>query len=152
MTSQIATERQQRVRRLASLRTALAARVAELRTAQAPYRYAYLLRNLDHFGNFISKNRCAAMRAAVKHVPPPDITHVLRTPDFINGTMRDYQLKGLNWLLNQHLNGVGGLLADEMGLGKTLQMVAFLAVLKHRFNVTGTPIDGAIFANSNATH
>jgi hypothetical protein len=28
--------------------------------------------------------------------------------------MRDYQLRGLNWLINLHAHAVGGILADEM--------------------------------------
>ena len=40
----------------------------------------------------------------------------------VGGTMRDYQLEGLNWMINLHDNGISGILADEMGLGKTLQV------------------------------
>ena len=47
----------------------------------------------------------------------------------INGTMREYQLRGLKWLVGLHDNGVGGILADEMGLGKTLQ-VCVICVLR----------------------
>lgn len=31
--------------------------------------------------------------------------------------MRDYQLRGLNWLISLYENNVNGILADEMGLG-----------------------------------
>lgn len=47
-----------------------------------------------------------------------------------NGTMRPYQLDGLNWMIGLYDNGISGILADEMGLGKTLQTLAFLAYLK----------------------
>lgn len=40
------------------------------------------------------------------------------TPKYINGEMRDYQIRGLNWLLSLYENGINGILADEMGLGK----------------------------------
>ena len=41
------------------------------------------------------------------------------SPGYIQGgTMRDYQVAGLNWLINLHENGISGILADEMGLGK----------------------------------
>lgn len=40
------------------------------------------------------------------------------TPSYINGAMRDYQLRGLNWLISLFENGMNGILADEMGLGK----------------------------------
>ena len=42
------------------------------------------------------------------------------------GTMRDYQLEGLNWLLSLHQRDLNAILADEMGLGKTLQTLAHL--------------------------
>jgi hypothetical protein len=32
----------------------------------------------------------------------------------INGTMRAYQLQGLNWMVSLHHNGLNGILADEM--------------------------------------
>ncbi|KAK7746356.1 chromatin remodeling complex Adenosinetriphosphatase [Cytospora paraplurivora] len=59
------------------------------------------------------------------------------SPAFINGTMRDYQVAGLNWLVSLHENGISGILADEMGLGKTLQTIAFLGYLRHIMGITG---------------
>ena len=32
----------------------------------------------------------------------------------IDGTMRAYQLQGLNWMVSLHHNGLNGILADEM--------------------------------------
>ena len=48
------------------------------------------------------------------------------------GTMRSYQLKGLEWLLYMFDRGLSPILGDEMGLGKTLQTISFLAALKER--------------------
>ncbi|KAG9311922.1 SNF2 family DNA-dependent ATPase [Chiua virens] len=59
------------------------------------------------------------------------------SPSFINGTMRAYQLQGLNWMVSLHHNGLNGILADEMGLGKTLQTISFLSYLKHYRAVHG---------------
>ncbi|CAC5422274.1 SMARCA5 [Mytilus coruscus] len=47
------------------------------------------------------------------------------------GEMRDYQLRGLNWMISLHKNGINGILADEMGLGKTLQTISLLGYMKH---------------------
>ena len=33
-------------------------------------------------------------------------------------TLKEYQLKGLNWLGTLYEQGINGILADEMGLGK----------------------------------
>ena len=66
------------------------------------------------------------------------------------GTLKDYQLRGVKWLLTLYQHGVNGILADEMGLGgsnseptrshfidyflfrlgKTLQTIAFVASLR----------------------
>jgi SWI/SNF-related matrix-associated actin-dependent regulator of chromatin subfamily A member 5 len=59
------------------------------------------------------------------------------SPGFIQGTMRDYQVAGLNWLISLHENGISGILADEMGLGKTLQTISFLGYLRHIMGTTG---------------
>lgn len=40
-----------------------------------------------------------------------------KTPSYIKGVMRDYQLRGLNWMISLNENNVNGILADEMGLG-----------------------------------
>jgi ATP-dependent DNA helicase len=45
------------------------------------------------------------------------------------GTLKDYQLDGLQWLSTLFENGLNGILADEMGLGKTIQCIAFLTYL-----------------------
>ncbi len=45
------------------------------------------------------------------------------------GEMRDYQLLGLQFMLQRHAANVPIILGDEMGLGKTLQSLAFLAHL-----------------------
>ncbi|VDL92227.1 unnamed protein product [Schistocephalus solidus] len=45
--------------------------------------------------------------------------------------MRDYQVRGLNWMIQLSLNSTNGILADEMGLGKTLQTIALLGYVKH---------------------
>ncbi|KAF8975497.1 hypothetical protein BGZ46_009074, partial [Entomortierella lignicola] len=54
-----------------------------------------------------------------------------------NGTMRDYQIQGLNWMVSLYKNGINGILADEMGLGKTLQTISFIGYLKHIEGVAG---------------
>lgn len=36
----------------------------------------------------------------------------------VGGTMRDYQLEGVTWMMEVCVQGMSGILADEMGLGK----------------------------------
>lgn len=60
------------------------------------------------------------------------------SPGFVQGgTMRDYQVAGLNWLISLHENGISGILADEMGLGKTLQTISFLGYLRFIAGISG---------------
>lgn len=64
-----------------------------------------------------------------------------RQPDFLQaGTLRDYQLDGLNWLVYSWYQDQNCILADEMGLGKTVQCVSllgasFLFATKFRTNL-----------------
>lgn len=58
------------------------------------------------------------------------VTRLVNQPDCIKGgTMRPYQIEGLNWLISLYNTGVNGILADEMGLGKTLQTISLLGYL-----------------------
>ncbi|KDN53349.1 hypothetical protein K437DRAFT_271581 [Tilletiaria anomala UBC 951] len=53
------------------------------------------------------------------------------SPHYVKGgTMRPYQVAGLNWMISLYHHGINGILADEMGLGKTLQTISFLGYLK----------------------
>ena len=38
----------------------------------------------------------------------------------MNAELRDYQLKGVKWLISLYNNGINGILGDQMGLGKTV--------------------------------
>ena len=50
----------------------------------------------------------------------------------VKGELRDYQLKGVKWLISLYQNGLNGILADQMGLGKTVQTIGFLSHLKSK--------------------
>ena len=56
------------------------------------------------------------------------------------GTMRPYQVEGLNWIMQLHDRGVSGILADEMGLGKTLQSISVIAYLREARGIKGKHI------------
>jgi SWI/SNF-related matrix-associated actin-dependent regulator of chromatin subfamily A member 5 len=64
------------------------------------------------------------------------ITRFDESPWYIKGgTMRDYQVRGLNWMISLYQNNLQGILADEMGLGKTLQTISLLGYMKHFRNM-----------------
>uniref|UniRef100_A0A182NPB6 Helicase ATP-binding domain-containing protein n=1 Tax=Anopheles dirus TaxID=7168 RepID=A0A182NPB6_9DIPT len=59
------------------------------------------------------------------------------SPPFIKGTMREHQVRGLNWLVSMHSNNLNGILADEMGLGKTIQSLGMIGYLMHECKLKG---------------
>lgn len=55
----------------------------------------------------------------------------------IGGTLKEYQIKGLQWMISLYNNNLNGLLADEMGLGKTIQTISLLTYLIEHKNQRG---------------
>ncbi|KAK9824197.1 hypothetical protein WJX72_008454 [[Myrmecia] bisecta] len=53
------------------------------------------------------------------------------------GTLRDYQLEGLNWLIYSWSTDNNCILADEMGLGKTVQCVSMIGYLTEAQGIPG---------------
>lgn len=52
------------------------------------------------------------------------------------GTLKRYQMAGLQWMISLYNNKLNGILADEMGLGKTIQTIAlfcYLMEFKHNY-------------------
>jgi len=47
----------------------------------------------------------------------------------VGGTLKEYQIKGLQWMLSLYNNNLNGILADEMGLGKTIQTISLVTYL-----------------------
>lgn len=43
-----------------------------------------------------------------------DVSFLVSHLDVKTGKMRDYQVRGLNWLISLYENGINGILADEM--------------------------------------
>lgn len=58
-------------------------------------------------------------------------------PKMLRAQLKEYQLKGLNWLVNLYEQGINGILADEMGLGKTVQSISVMAYLAEVHNIWG---------------
>ncbi|CAK4197637.1 unnamed protein product [Aphanomyces euteiches] len=70
----------------------------------------------------INENQAAAHSVSEMKFKQPSL--------FTGGTLRSYQLEGIQWMCNLFENGLNGILADEMGLGKTVQVIGMLAQLK----------------------
>ncbi|KAK1443552.1 chromodomain-helicase-DNA-binding protein 3-related protein [Babesia gibsoni] len=63
------------------------------------------------------------------------------TPKFLANNesrrLRDYQLIGVNWIVNRMKRGLSVLLADEMGLGKTVQTITLIGHFLYREGLIG---------------
>ncbi|CDR94349.1 chromo-helicase DNA-binding protein, putative [Babesia bigemina] len=63
------------------------------------------------------------------------------TPTFLANyetrKLRDYQLIGVNWIVNRMKRGLSVLLADEMGLGKTVQTITLIGHFLYREGLIG---------------
>ncbi|CAJ2510541.1 Uu.00g095100.m01.CDS01 [Anthostomella pinea] len=64
-----------------------------------------------------------------------DVT--VEQPKMLNCQLKEYQIKGLNWLANLYEQGINGILADEMGLGKTVQSISVMAYLAEVHDIWG---------------
>ncbi|AMD19686.1 HCL465Cp [Eremothecium sinecaudum] len=47
----------------------------------------------------------------------------------VGGTLKEYQIRGLEWMVSLYNNHLNGILADEMGLGKTIQSISLITYL-----------------------
>ncbi|KAF8927790.1 SNF2 family N-terminal domain-containing protein [Dissophora ornata] len=55
---------------------------------------------------------------------------IVKQPAILSGgTLKEYQLKGLQWMASLYNNRLNGILADEMGLGKTIQTISLVTFL-----------------------
>jgi len=67
------------------------------------------------------------MKGDEKEKKIKDFQEKLMSNVFKNGgSLRDYQVEGISWLLSNYLNKRNSILADEMGLGKTIQTVVYI--------------------------
>eukprot|EP00042_Codosiga_hollandica_P043781 m.421015 g.421015 ORF g.421015 m.421015 type:complete len:1024 (+) comp56643_c0_seq2:174-3245(+) len=124
-------------------------------------RFEFLLKQTSMFDTFLKGSKHKAIETAAKPAAVADkrhrktekeedeellatedsaagvVTVFSESPKFIEGNMRDYQIRGLNWLISLYENGINGILADEMGLGKTLQTISLMGYMKHCRNNSG---------------
>ncbi|KAE8988474.1 SWI/SNF-related matrix-associated actin-dependent regulator of chromatin subfamily A member 5 [Phytophthora fragariae] len=95
----------------------------------------------DSAGSRRGKGSKQADAQALQDMDDARFTRVTQQPSIIKfGTMKPYQLEGLNWMIRLHDSGVNGILADEMGLGKTLQSISLLAYLREARGIEGPHI------------
>ena len=132
-----------------SQQKSLKQRIAAVRKAHQDIRgrtAVYLQQNKKHIYSFVSKKDFDAFirKKKAKQTKQPKQTKRFKGSNkdkglitfessgaarMINANLRDYQVDGVNWMLQQYSLGIGGIVGDEMGLGKTIQTIAFLMAL-----------------------
>ncbi|WP_282084301.1 DEAD/DEAH box helicase [Streptomyces tendae] len=64
------------------------------------------------------------LAAVRERLAAPEAQEAVAQPAALRATLRDYQRRGLNWLVRMTSLGLGCCLADDMGLGKTITLIA----------------------------
>ncbi|KAF9874137.1 hypothetical protein CkaCkLH20_08509 [Colletotrichum karsti] len=67
---------------------------------------------------------------AVAHRIKEEVTE--QADILVGGKLKEYQVKGLQWMISLYNNNLNGILADEMGLGKTIQTISLVTYLIER--------------------
>lgn len=72
-----------------------------------------------------------------------EVAHQIKEPVteqasiLVGGKLKEYQVKGLEWMVSLYNNHLNGILADEMGLGKTIQSISLITYLIEKKKETG---------------
>ena len=112
---------------IAKLSENLSITKAELQSGKislAGYRALYLDSVIKEDSQ-ISYQRDARFRSVVRGMKSVEDSSY-EIPEFLMGTLREYQKIGFRWLKTLDEYRFGGILADDMGLGKTVQMISLL--------------------------
>ncbi|MEC8051298.1 MAG: DEAD/DEAH box helicase [Myxococcota bacterium] len=72
----------------------------------------------------------AATKAWLDELASDNKPAQVEQPESLQGELRDYQRRGLDWLSMLHRHRLTGILADDMGLGKTMQAISLLLKIK----------------------
>lgn len=121
-------------------------------------RISHLLKQTDGFLNQLAASVKAQQRTAAEHYGDEDMPEEDPSDDeddeeggpkvdyyqvahrikeeikvqpniLVGGTLKEYQVKGLQWMISLYNNNLNGILADEMGLGKTIQTISLITYL-----------------------
>jgi SNF2 family DNA or RNA helicase len=76
-----------------------------------------------------------SLAAMMANLDDPSQLEPIDNPPLLQGTLREYQKRGVAWIQYLERLGLNGCLADDMGLGKTIQVIATL--ITERVNLAG---------------
>jgi len=105
------------------------------RDPTSPLKFEFFFQALSNVGHAVTAEleRSRAFHLGLEKALGPDSSGDRPQPTMFRGTLKHYQLKGMNWLANLYDQGINGILADEMGLGKTVQSIAFLCHIAEKY-------------------
>lgn len=106
-----------------------------LKNAEAAYQQHTAKQNA--FGKSSQNPLAASTNESTFANPTSNMKADRKQPSIFQGTLKGYQLKGMNWLADLYDQGINGILADEMGLGKTVQSIAVLTHLAEAQDLWG---------------
>ncbi|GLF93304.1 DEAD/DEAH box helicase [Streptomyces yaizuensis] len=86
--------------------------------------HAALTGTVELDGRPVQAEAAGALARLRDRIADPEDGSGAAQPAALAATLRDYQLRGLNWLDRMTGWGLGGCLADDMGLGKTITLIA----------------------------
>lgn len=112
---------------------------AALRQAAAANAASALQDAQDKARNFNGEDPMSAFDSSDMNFQNPTMAGDVQVsqPKMLHAQLKEYQLKGLNWLVNLYEQGINGILADEMGLGKTVQSISVMGYLAEQHNIWG---------------
>ncbi|KIW76047.1 hypothetical protein Z517_10792 [Fonsecaea pedrosoi CBS 271.37] len=112
---------------------------SELRKAAAANAASALQDAQDKARNFNAQDPMDAFDSSEMNFQNPTMAGDVQVsqPKMLQAQLKEYQLKGLNWLVNLYEQGINGILADEMGLGKTVQSISVMGYLAEQHNIWG---------------
>ena len=114
--------------------------IREEQRAKKIRRNVYLSQHRKELVPFIGEKTFERVILGGPPCDPRTKLNVVERPWFLKkGKLRDYQVEGVNWMLQMYDRGLNMVLADEMGLGKTLQTITFLAYLKFERSAIAAP-------------
>jgi SNF2 family DNA or RNA helicase len=67
-----------------------------------------------------------SLATMMANLQDPSQLQPIENPPLLQGTLREYQKRGVAWIQYLERLGLNGCLADDMGLGKTIQVIATL--------------------------
>jgi SNF2 family DNA or RNA helicase len=89
-----------------------------------------LLKNNSGIDDSLDVETDEILGEMLRKLNDPTRLEIIENPPELQGTLREYQKRGVSWLQYMETLGLNGCLADDMGLGKTIQVIAKLVIDK----------------------